>query len=80
MKNLLMKFFDIVTHYADNLHLLTDNDEKNHCKNCFCLQAKKQDSTSYDVAVRYLNLGHELLPTDSWDSDYQLTFDLFLNW
>ncbi|MBK9735517.1 MAG: AAA family ATPase [Saprospiraceae bacterium] len=70
--------FDIVTHYADSLHLVTDKDEKKSLAKLFLLAGKKaKDSTSYDVAVRYLTLGHELLQTDSWDSDYQLTFDLF---
>ncbi len=36
----------------------------------------QQSSSAYESALGYLRIGQELLPTDSWNSDYDLTMRL----
>jgi predicted ATPase/serine phosphatase RsbU (regulator of sigma subunit)/tRNA A-37 threonylcarbamoyl transferase component Bud32 len=38
---------------------------------------KAKKSTAYGSAVRYLIMGIELLPEQSWEADYELTYSLF---
>ncbi len=37
---------------------------------------KAKESTAYAAAAAYLSAGRELLAADSWQADYQLTYDL----
>lgn len=39
---------------------------------------KAKDSTAYAVAVKYLHFGIELLAADSWETEYSLTRQLYL--
>ena len=36
-------------------------------------------AAAYEPALSYLNLGISVLPEESWDTDYELTFQLYLN-
>ncbi|NEQ72857.1 MAG: AAA family ATPase [Okeania sp. SIO2C9] len=38
---------------------------------------KAKGATAYEAAGRYLNVGLELLPTNSWESNYELTRDVY---
>ncbi|NES88609.1 MULTISPECIES: protein kinase domain-containing protein [Okeania] len=38
---------------------------------------KAKGATAYEAAGRYLNVGLELLPTNSWESNYELTQDVY---
>lgn len=38
---------------------------------------KSKTSTAYDSAVRYLNIGIDVLPHDSWSTMYELSYSLF---
>jgi predicted ATPase/signal transduction histidine kinase len=39
---------------------------------------KARNSTAYDAATTYLQIGIELLPSSCWETDYQLTLDLYI--
>lgn len=39
---------------------------------------KAKAATAYEAAVNYLNVGMELLPADSWQSNYDLTLNLYI--
>jgi len=67
--------FDIVTHFIDSHHLVSDEEEKTRLIKLFLTAGlKAKDSTSYDVAVTYLSNAKTLLDTDSWNSNYEITF------
>ncbi|MBK8349881.1 MAG: AAA family ATPase [Saprospiraceae bacterium] len=71
--------FDIVVHYVDATHLVTDPKERTELAGLFLLAGKKaKDSTSYDLAVKYLSLGVSILGKESWSNQYNLTFNLNL--
>lgn len=39
---------------------------------------KAKASTAYEAAVNYLNIGLQILHPDSWQNQYKLTFDLYI--
>ncbi|VXD25636.1 ATP-binding region ATPase domain protein (fragment) [Planktothrix paucivesiculata PCC 9631] len=39
---------------------------------------KAKAATAYESAVKYLNLGIGILASDSWETNYDLTFDLYI--
>jgi predicted ATPase/signal transduction histidine kinase/CheY-like chemotaxis protein len=39
---------------------------------------KARNSTAYDAANTYLQIGIELLPSNRWETEYQLTLDLYI--
>jgi predicted ATPase/class 3 adenylate cyclase len=70
--------FDIASHYSESLTLVSSPDEKLQIARIFLLAGTKaKDSTSYDVAVRYLNLAKSLLDESSWEKNYDLTFKVY---
>ncbi|MEO5581356.1 MAG: GAF domain-containing protein, partial [Saprospiraceae bacterium] len=70
--------FDIASHYTQCLELVKDPAEKRVVIELFLKAGEKaKDSTSYDVAIKYLTNAIELLPDQSWDSDYKLTFSIY---
>ncbi|MBK9680772.1 MAG: AAA family ATPase [Saprospiraceae bacterium] len=69
--------FDIVSHYIQCLDLITNPAERISVAKLFLKAGEKaKDSTSYDVAIKYLIAARDFLPTQSWQSDYNLTFDI----
>ncbi|MBD2138272.1 AAA family ATPase [Anabaena sp. FACHB-1237] len=40
--------------------------------------SKAKSSTAYDAAIKYLQVGLELLPPDSWNNEYELTLNLYI--
>ncbi len=72
------QLFDIVNHYSQGQHLLTDLHEKRQVAELYYRAGKKaKESTSYDVAVRYLDAARTLLPDDAWSAAYPLTFNVY---
>jgi predicted ATPase/class 3 adenylate cyclase/tRNA A-37 threonylcarbamoyl transferase component Bud32 len=69
--------FEITSHYSECLDLVVDDAERIKFANIFALGGKKaKDSASYDVAIDLLEKGRSLLPDNSWDSNYDLTFNI----
>lgn len=69
--------FEITSHYSECLDLVVDQEERIKLANIFALAGKKaKDSASYDVAIDLLEKGRSLLPENSWDTNYNLTFNI----
>ncbi|MEO8892360.1 MAG: serine/threonine protein kinase, partial [Coleofasciculaceae cyanobacterium] len=70
--------FDIVNQLNIGVEFITQS-EKNQLAN-FNLVAgcKAKAATAYEAAVKYLNVGLEILPESSWQSHYDLTRNLHL--
>jgi predicted ATPase/GAF domain-containing protein/tRNA A-37 threonylcarbamoyl transferase component Bud32 len=65
---------------AEKLQLLTSEIERDELAELNLMAGQKaKNATAYEVALRYLKVGLRLLnPQSSWQSQYQLTFNLFI--
>ncbi|MFB2919651.1 trifunctional serine/threonine-protein kinase/ATP-binding protein/sensor histidine kinase [Aerosakkonema funiforme] len=71
--------FDIVNQLNIGVELLVKQVEKDELAKLNLIAGKKAKSaTAIEAAVRYLNVGLSLLPESSWDTDYNLTLDLYV--
>lgn len=74
------KLFDIVKHLNRGRELITDESRRIELARLNLIAGKKaKASASYDYALRYFTVGIELLSEDSWQYQYELTYDLYLN-
>lgn len=71
------RLIEIVTHLDEGRTLITEDQERLRLA-MLNLKAgiKARDSSAYEAALRYLEIGRELLPVASWKTHYQLTKDL----
>ncbi|GAA6620482.1 hypothetical protein NUACC26_062980 [Scytonema sp. NUACC26] len=70
---------DIVNQLNVGVDLLTNQSEKDELAKLNLIAGKKAKvSTAYDAAVKYLNVGLELLAADNWLSQYELTLNLYI--
>ncbi|MEG4349300.1 AAA family ATPase [Microcoleus sp. LAD1_D3] len=71
--------FDIVNQLNIGLEFITQESEKNELANFNLIAGRKaKAATAYEAAVRYLNVGLELLPESSWQVHYELMRDIHL--
>jgi predicted ATPase len=71
--------FDIVNQLNIGKKFLLQQSEKNELANFNLIAGRKaKAATAYEAAVKYLNVGLELLPESSWQSHYNLTQPLYL--
>ncbi|MBD2570487.1 trifunctional serine/threonine-protein kinase/ATP-binding protein/sensor histidine kinase [Anabaena lutea] len=71
--------FTIVNQLNLGIDLITTESEKYELARLNIIAARKAKSaTAYDAAVRYLNVGLGLLAKDSWQHEYQLTLNLYV--
>jgi predicted ATPase/signal transduction histidine kinase/ActR/RegA family two-component response regulator len=72
------RLFDIIGHLNLARELITDPIERVSLAQ-FNLTAgqKAISSTAYDAASTYLQIGIQLLPISCWETEYQLTLDLY---
>ncbi|MDJ0715621.1 MAG: AAA family ATPase [Prochloraceae cyanobacterium] len=71
--------FDLVNHLNLGAQLITSQSERYQLANLNLIAGRKaKDSTAYEPAVRYLNLGLNLLEKNSWQEQYELTLNLYL--
>lgn len=69
---------EIVRHYNHGSHLITNIDEKNKLAQLnLSAGIKAQSAVAYSSALQYFKTGIDLLPSQSWTSHYQLTYDLY---
>lgn len=74
------RIFDIVNQINRGQSLIEDRGEKVRLAELNLLAGKKaKSSIAYASAVEYLSTGTGLLTENHWESDYDLSFDLFLN-
>ncbi|MEG3940114.1 AAA family ATPase [Microcoleus sp. S36b_A3] len=73
------KVFDIVNHLNMAIELITSEKTKQELAELNLLSARKaKAAAAYELAQKYLNFGLELLAEDSWNSNYKLTFFLYI--
>ncbi|MFY0644547.1 MAG: AAA family ATPase [Bacteroidia bacterium] len=67
--------FELLNHFSIGYSLIDEQDEKDAITElCLTAGRKAKDSTSYDLAVKYLNMAKNLLGRGSWISKYDLNF------
>jgi predicted ATPase/signal transduction histidine kinase/tRNA A-37 threonylcarbamoyl transferase component Bud32 len=72
--------FELVDHLNVGRELVTESEEKLELATLNLAAAKKaKDATAYQAAKDYLTAGVDLLPENSWDAYYNLTFALYRN-
>ncbi|MBC7884324.1 MAG: AAA family ATPase, partial [Saprospiraceae bacterium] len=70
--------FDIVSHFGEYVQFINDPEERKEvCRLFFIAGKKAKDSTSYDVAVKYLSSARLLLEDDCWTKNYELTYSIY---
>jgi predicted ATPase/signal transduction histidine kinase/tRNA A-37 threonylcarbamoyl transferase component Bud32 len=71
--------FDIVNQLNIGGKFLIHQSEKNELAHFNLIAGRKaKAATAYEAAVKYLNVGLELLPESSWQSHYDLTRNIYL--
>ncbi|MEG4848857.1 AAA family ATPase, partial [Microcoleus sp. F10-C6] len=71
------RIFDIVNHLNVGVELITQEVEREQLARLNLFAGKKaKASTAYAAATEYFNAGRELLTTNSWESQYQITLAL----
>ncbi len=71
--------FEIVDHFNLSIELVSRQEEKNEIAQLNLQAAKKaKATTAYQAAVNYLNVGRKLLSEDSWETEYDLTLNLYV--
>ncbi|MGH1395314.1 MAG: ATP-binding protein, partial [Trichormus sp.] len=78
-KYLEENIFNIVNQFNEGLELITEQSERDHLSQLFLQAGKKSKaSTAYETALRYLKKGLTLLSADSWEIQYELTFEFYI--
>ncbi len=73
------KIFGIVGHLNIGLELMTQRAQRDELAHLNLIAGKKAKiCTAYTAAFEYLNQGLEMLAEDSWQTEYQLTLNLYL--
>jgi predicted ATPase/signal transduction histidine kinase len=77
--NLEDNIFRIVNQLNIGVDLITSKSEKSQLAQLNLMAGSKAKlATAYEVAIKYLQMGLQLLETDSWQHQYQLTLDLYV--
>ncbi|WP_333368831.1 AAA family ATPase, partial [Microcoleus sp. N3A4] len=72
------RIFDIVNHLNVGVELINHEAEREQLAHLNLVAGKKaKASTAYAAATEYLNAGRELLTTNSWQNQYELTLSLY---
>jgi len=72
------KVFDIVEHFNHSIELLINPAERLEIAQLNLLAGQKAKmATAYEAAVNYLTVGQKCLTENSWESEYDLTLNLF---
>lgn len=76
--NLEEKLFATVNHLNEGVELIEDEGEIYELAQLNLKAGKKaKDSTAYEAALRYFQKAIEIMPENSWQKDYQLTFVVY---
>ncbi|MCL1466971.1 AAA family ATPase [Argonema galeatum] len=71
--------FALVNQLNFGLDLLTKQSAKNDLAELNLIAGQKaKANTAYEAAVNFFNIGIELLDKNSWERQYKLTFDLYI--
>jgi PAS domain S-box-containing protein len=76
-RDLHENLFDAVDHLNMAAELIIDEKERRECARLNLMAGQKaKSSTAYKPALNYFQTGIDFLPTDSWTSHYDVTFNL----
>ncbi|HVO65037.1 MAG TPA: AAA family ATPase [Syntrophales bacterium] len=71
--------FDYINHLNIGQDFINSEEDRKELAGLNLIAGKKaRASVAYETALRYLNVGVDLLPSDSWTSDYELTLSLVM--
>ena len=74
------KIFDIVNQLNEGLDLIKESSEKKELAKLNLRAGKKaKSSTAYELSLIYLKSARKLLTFDSWENQYELTLDIYIN-
>ncbi|MBD1834949.1 AAA family ATPase [Cyanobacteria bacterium FACHB-472] len=72
------RLFEIVDHLNQGIELVTDRQERNEIAKLNLMAGQKaKGAIAYTIAKKYLASGREWLAASSWQTDYDLTLELF---
>jgi PAS domain S-box-containing protein len=72
------RLFEIVDHLNLGIELVTDQAERNEIARLNLVAGRKvKAATAYEAALKYFKEGLQLLDTESWQSEYDLTLALY---
>ncbi|WNZ26306.1 PAS domain S-box protein [Leptolyngbya sp. NK1-12] len=72
------RLFKIVDHLNHGIELISDQAERNEIARLNLIAGQKaKAATAYEAAFKYFTAGIQLLDTDSWLSEYDLTLALY---
>ncbi|MCL1463298.1 trifunctional serine/threonine-protein kinase/ATP-binding protein/sensor histidine kinase [Argonema galeatum] len=75
----LEKIFDLVNQLNYGVDLISEQIDRDKLAQLNLMAGcKAKAATAYATALKYLTVGRELLATDSWQTDYNLTLNLYL--
>ncbi len=75
------RLIEIVGHLNDGRRLIDNPAERNELARLnLTAGIRAQRSSAYELALGYLRIGQELLPVDAWNSDYDLTMRLAMEY
>lgn len=73
------KVFEVLNHFSKSLSLIRSTEEQQMITElCLIAGKKAKESNSYNLGVRFLSMGTELLGRNSWNDDYQLTYNILI--
>ncbi|MEK8020825.1 MAG: GAF domain-containing protein, partial [Candidatus Parabeggiatoa sp.] len=73
------QIFDIVRHFNHSLELLNNQAERLEIAGLNLMAGQKAKmATAHGASIKYLQIGMRLLSTDSWQTDYNLTINLYV--
>ncbi|WP_432810969.1 ATP-binding protein [Pantanalinema sp. GBBB05] len=73
------RLFEIVDHLNHGIELVTDQAERDEFALLNLMAGRKAKAAiAYDMAQNYLAIGREWLETSSWQTNYDLTLELFV--
>jgi|GEM_PF-117296 len=71
--------FDVVNHFHKGIELISNQQELvNLVKFNLLAGRQAKEATAYQSAVNYLTRGRAILGADSWQTEYELTLNLYL--
>ncbi len=78
-RQLKEKIFDIVNHLNVSIELITGKSEMDRLSRLNLMAARKaKASAAYEQGFHYLKTAIELLKSDSWKRDYEITLSIYL--
>ncbi|MDO8951542.1 MAG: ATP-binding protein, partial [Draconibacterium sp.] len=71
--------FELLNHFVNSSHLIENSDEKKRIAElCLIAGRKAKESTSYSFGVIFLEMAENLLGSNRWNENYELTYNVLI--